>query len=97
MTTTTTNTVSAPDEFDTSNAFVQAIAAAVAADMRSANLTVTELSRNCGLSRRKLARRLAGAPLKASELAALGLVLGRQPSDWFRIVEHQGVGAIDIA
>jgi len=59
------------------------------------DLTVTELSKRSGLSRRKLARRLAGAPLKASELAALGLVLGRRPSDWFRIVEQQGVGASD--
>jgi len=92
---TTTNTVSAPDEVDTSNAFVQAIAAAVAADMKSANLTVTELSERSGLSRRKLARRLAGAPLKTSELAALGLVLGRRPSDWFRIVEQQGADRVD--
>lgn len=93
MPTTTTNTVSAPDDVDTSNAFVQAITAAVTADMRAANLTVTELAQRSGLSRRKMARRMAGAPLKASELAALGLVLGRRPSDWFRIVEQQGIGA----
>lgn len=68
----------------------------VAADMKSANLSVTELSERSGLSRRKLVRRLAGAPLKASELAALGLVLGRRPSDWFRIVEQQqGADRVD--
>lgn len=58
------------------------------AEMRAANLTVTELSEPSGLSRRKLVRRLAGAPLKASELAALGLVLGRRPSQWFAVAER---------
>lgn len=89
MPTTSPNTVAAPNEVDTSNPFVQALTAAVAADMRAANLTVTELSERAGLSRRKLARRLAGAPLKMSELAALGLVLGRRPSEWFKIAEQQ--------
>ncbi len=65
----------------------QTVTELVAADMRAANLTVTELSERSGMSRRKLIRRLAGAPLKASELAALGLVLGRRPSEWFRIAE----------
>jgi len=88
MPTTPPNTVSAPNDVDTSNPFVQAITAAVAANMRAANLTVTELSERSGLSRRKLARRLAGAPLKASELAALGLVLGRRPSQWLKVAEQ---------
>jgi len=71
------------------------IAELVTADMTAAGLSVTDLAIRSGMSRRKLVRRLAGAPLMASELAALGLVLGRRPSEWFRIVEQQGVGAVD--
>jgi len=70
-------------------AFSRALAAAVKADMLAANLTVTALATRAQMSPRKLARRLSDRThLTITDLGAVGLVLGRRPSDWARIAER---------
>lgn len=60
----------------------KALVAAIEADRAAAGLTVAALAERTGIPRGRLARRLSGAGLRAGELEALALALGRRPSEW---------------
>lgn len=66
----------------------QALADAIEADMTAAGLTVAGLAERTNIPRATLVRRLAGAGLRAGELEALALALGRRPSEWMLTAEQ---------
>ncbi len=77
--------------------FSTALAAAVRSEMLGAGLTVTALATGAQMSPRKLARRLSDRThFTITDLGAVGLVLGRRPSDFVKIAEQQqGVDSTD--
>lgn len=73
----------------TSSALCRTIAAIVAADMHAAGLSVSELAIRSGVPRATLARALNGGVFRVGPLAKVADVLGRKPSEWFKIAEQQ--------
>lgn len=61
----------------------------VAVDMAAAGLSVSDLAIRAGIPRAPLARKLASGSFRMGELGRLADVLGRRPSEWFKIAEQQ--------
>lgn len=59
----------------------------VTAAMSAAGLSVSDLATRSGIPRATLARKLASGSFRMGELGKVADVLGRRPSDWFRIAE----------